>query len=132
MFGISIRFHSQADEAVIRSGPVVAESVGIALSDVVKGRGVVSGSVIDDCIDDGGMSDPDTRLETTVLEKLSISVSVTVVTSICLFTTILLFTRLLGVLSDAKVAVDTTVTKMVSQSEGAAVAIDIGASVLAS
>lgn len=129
MSGRSTKFHSQAEEAVIRSGPVVAESVGIAFSDLVKGTGLLSVSVIDGCIDEGSTLDPDSRLETTVLNKTSVSVSMTVVTAICLLNAILL-TTLLGIF-DAKVAVETTVTKMVGQSEGAAVAIGIGASVLA-
>lgn len=75
-----------------------------------------------------------------MLKKISVWVSVTVVTSACLLNTILLsssadrktkvLVKLFG-LSDANVAVDTTVTKIVGQSEGEAVGIDTEASVLA-
>lgn len=74
-----------------------------------------------------------------MLKKVSVSVSVTVVTSACFLNTILssspadrkikVLVRL-PELSDANVAVDTTVTKIVGQSEGAPVGIETGASVL--
>lgn len=121
------------------SGPVVAERVGIAFFDVVKGRGLLPISAVDG-IDEKDTWDSDSGLETTVLKKMSVSVSVFAVTSACLLNTILLsssanrktkvLVKLPG-LSDANVAVDTTVTKTIGQFEGAAVAIDAGASVLA-
>lgn len=128
----------QAEEAVTRSGPWVAERVGIALCDVFKGRGSVSVSVGGDT-DDGGVLDPGSGMGTTVLKTTSVSVSVTVFTSTCLLTSVMrpssaeceakALLKLLG-LSEANVAVDTTVTNTVDQSESAAVGIDPGASVL--
>lgn len=50
--------HSQAEDAVIISGPVVAERVGMAFFDVVKGKGLLSMSVVDG-INDRDMSDSD-------------------------------------------------------------------------
>lgn len=54
----STKLYSQAEEAVMRSGPEVAERVGIAFFDVVEERALLSVSVVGG-IFDGDMSDSD-------------------------------------------------------------------------
>lgn len=80
------QWDSQAEDAVTRSGPLVAERVGIALRDVVNGKSPMSVS-IGEGSDDGGVLNSGNRPETTVLVVIPVSVFVTVVTSSCLFTT---------------------------------------------
>lgn len=56
------KYHSHAEDAVTRSGPFVAERVGIALCDVVRGEVSLSVSVsvsIDDGCDKGGSLNSD-------------------------------------------------------------------------
>lgn len=131
---------TQADEAVIRSGPLVAERVGIALRDVFK-EGRSPSVFVGDGIDDVTMLDPDIRLKTNVLVTTFVSTSVTVIATDCLLTAAVppshsprqakvLLKAPPSFCSSANVTIETIVIATVDQPEGAAVGIDTGDSVL--